>query len=161
MSVRDEPADLHQILQRIDERLRRLEAFQGGSGNFLTQAQIPAEHDDLDGVTANQHHAEAHDDDQHTDGPNSKPGHTHSHDTDLTGVSANDHHNEDHASRHAADGADPYTVKYKSAAGATISDADYASTPPNGTIAIAHNTTTGKSYLYGRANGAWKSVEIS
>lgn len=53
--------------------------------------------DDLDDVSANDHHAQTHADAQHTDGPNSKPGHGHSHDTDLSGVSADDHHTENHA----------------------------------------------------------------
>lgn len=71
------------------------------------------------------------------------------------------HHAEDHASRHAADAADPLTFKYKSAAGATISDADYSSAPPNGTMAIAYDSTSGLTYLYARSNGAWKSVELA
>lgn len=54
-----------------------------------------------------------------------------------------------------------FTPFYKSAAGATISDADFAATPPDGTIAITHNTTTGRSYMWARANGAWKSVQAT
>lgn len=118
-------------------------------------------HNDLTGVTANQHHNQDHTDSQHTDGPNSKPGHSHSHDTDLTGVSADDHHAQDHAARHAADAADPLIAFTKSGAGATISDADFSSAPPNGTIASAWDSTALRGYLYVRLNGSWLSVEVA
>ena len=61
-----------------------------GAGT-IPDAQIPAAI-----ARDSELHAQNHTDTQHTDGPNSKPGHQHSHDTDLTGVSADDHHAQSH-----------------------------------------------------------------
>jgi hypothetical protein len=58
--------------------------------------------------------------------------------------------------------ADGLTGRYKSGAGVTnVADGDFTVTPPNGTIAVAHDTTTGFSYMCIRANGVWKSVEAT
>lgn len=51
---------------------------------------------------------------------------------------------------------------YKSGAGiVNLVDGDFPATPPDGSMGVAHNTTTGLSYWCARANGTWKAVEIS
>lgn len=50
---------------------------------------------------------------------------------------------------------------YESGAGAVVTDGDFAATPANGTLAVAHDTTSGNSFLYARANGTWKKVQIT
>jgi hypothetical protein len=52
--------------------------------------------------------------------------------------------------------------RYVSSAGKTnLADSDFRTAPPNGATGTAHNTTDGKSYLCTRANGTWKSVEVT
>ena len=53
-------------------------------------------------------------------------------------------------------------LKYKGpGAGTTISDSDFPSGYANGNMAVGHNTTSGVSSLWVRANGTWKSVALS
>lgn len=53
-------------------------------------------------------------------------------------------------------------LKTKKVAGAaTISDADFAPAPIDGTIALAVNTATGATALWARANGVWKSTTLA
>ena len=53
-------------------------------------------------------------------------------------------------------------VKYKDGAGTqTISDADWIIAPPNGTLAVTCNTTSGEQNLWKRANVAWTKGGIS
>lgn len=96
MPARGEPST---VMEHITAILRRLRAIERRSVAIPEAATVfTGQHDDLAGVTANQHHNQSHSDAQHTDGPNSKPGHTHSvaH-ADLTGVTANQHHNQSHS----------------------------------------------------------------
>lgn len=53
-------------------------------------------------------------------------------------------------------------VTYKAGAGAqTIADTDFAKVPPNGSMAIGCNTTTGAVAIWTRANGLWSSQTIA
>jgi hypothetical protein len=78
---------------------------------FRPSTGAAAKHATLPDVTPAQHHdpvndhAPNHADAQHTDGPNSKPGHAHSH-VSTTGQTIDDHHARDHAARHKGGGAD-------------------------------------------------------
>lgn len=65
------------------------------------------DHDGLENVTADQHHAKSH---AHSGSDGSG---TVAHSA-ITGVTANQHHNEDHASRHAPAGADELTTFMRS-----------------------------------------------
>jgi len=90
-------------------------------------------------------HTKDHSDSQHTDGPNSKPGHTHSHDTDLTGVSANDHHAQLHAAAHLLGQADaisalPHPGRVKDVTQTALSIPGMRGSPPISTQALAVNT---------------------
>lgn len=49
---------------------------------------------------------------------------------------------------------------YKSGAGVTVDDTDFAS-PADGIVAVAFDTATSKTFLWARANGVWKSVELT
>lgn len=68
-----------------------------------TDDSAAVSHDNLDGVSADDHHTEDHAS-RHALGGADPLTYGHG---DLTGVSANDHHNEDHAARHLPAGADP------------------------------------------------------
>ncbi len=49
--------------------------------------------------------------------------------------------------------------KYKSGSSPTISDSDFVNAPPNGSTAVAHDTATGKHYVWIRSNGAWSKAD--
>lgn len=65
------------------------------------------DHDGLENVTADQHHAKSH-------AHNGSDGSGTVAHSAITGVTANQHHNEDHASRHAPGGADELTTFLRS-----------------------------------------------
>ncbi len=50
---------------------------------------------------------------------------------------------------------------FPGAAKTTVSDADFATTPLNGTTAIAHNTSDNTYYQGTRVNGAWRHIQIT
>lgn len=108
-------------------------------------------HDSLADVSADDHHAQSHSDTQHTDGPNSKPGHTHSHDADLTGVSADDHHAQVHTDTQHSDGPNSkpgHTHSHDTdLSGVSADDHHPQSHAHNGVDSsgtVAHSATTGQ-----------------
>lgn len=117
--------------------------FSSGGGTNL--------HDDLIDVTPDQHHARNHTDAQHSDGPNSKPGHLHSHDTDLTDISANDHHSQSHdqADHNRAETADIAAVAVAADAGTSVEVPNADHVHPHGTgYAGGHTDSSGAERLF-------------
>lgn len=57
---------------------------------------------------------------------------------------------------------DEWQGKYKSGAGARISDSDYPGTPPNGTTCVVYDTNnSGLTYVAQRTNGSWNHYQVA